>query len=214
MRKLESNEPINKENNELNNELKENIEKYKLLIDLLIDNMKSKWENGEYVDFVGRLFRLEEAVLRTIVEKEFNKSMDKKKINGDSRFYGYEKLLEENPDVEKYLIEKGVKVNGGVNRYSLFHLLGYLVEKKGCGEYKKIHEIMGKLNKNNKTKNAPKKLEKVESLADLRNKSIMAHGFIGVSKENIIELYNEDKSNEEEIIKDIDLVKKLINRFI
>ncbi|MBW9222473.1 hypothetical protein KKP97_05445 [Methanothermococcus sp. SCGC AD-155-C09] len=214
LEELEGNKPINKENNEPINELKENIEKYKLLINLLIDNMKSKWENGEYVDFVGRLFRLEEAVLRTIVEKEFNKSMDKKKINGDSRFYEYEELLKENSDVRNYLIEKGVEIDKGVNRHSLFHLLGYLVEKKGLKKYKRIHEIMSKLNKNNKTKKAPKKLEKVESLADLRNKSIIAHGFIGVSKENIIELYNEDKSNEEEIIENIDLVKKLINKYI
>ncbi|MBW9220632.1 hypothetical protein KKP91_00205 [Methanothermococcus sp. SCGC AD-155-M21] len=213
LRKLEGNEPINKENNELNNELKENIEKYKLLINLLIDNIKSKWENGEYVDFVGRLFRLEEAVLRTIVEKEFNKSMDKKKINGDSKFGGYEKLTE-NSDVRNHLIEEGVEIDKGVNRHSLFHLVGYLVEKKGLKKYKRIHEIMDKLNRNNKTKKAPKKLEKVESLADLRNKSIIAHGFIGVSKENIIELYNEDKSKEEEIIEDIDDVRDLINRFI
>lgn len=206
LRKLESDESTN--------DLKETTEKYKLLINLLIDSIESKWKNGDYVDFVGRLFRLEEAVLKTIVEKEFNKSMDKKNINGDSRFYEYEELLNENPDIKDYLTKKKVKIDKGVNRHSLFHLVGYLIENKGLEKYKKIHNIMDKLNKNNKTKKAPKKLEKVESLADLRNKSIIAHGFMGVSKKNIIELYNEDKSNENEIIEDIRLVKKLINIFI
>ncbi|UXM84658.1 hypothetical protein [Methanococcus aeolicus] len=202
LEKLDSNEPTK--------DIKENINRYKLLINLLIDTMIRKWKNGDYVDFVGRLFRLEEAVLITIVEKEFNKSMDKEK----GKFQGYEELLEENPDVKKYLIEGHIQVDKGVNRNSLFYLVGYLIDKKGFKKYKPIHDIIIKLNNNNKTKKTTEKLKKVECLLDLRNKSVLAHGFIGVSKKNIIELYNEDKSNENEIINDIDLIKRLINKLI
>jgi len=200
--------------------IKENINLYVKLINLLIDNAIRKWENGEYVDFIGRIFRIEEAILRAIVEKEFNKSTDLFKIeeNGKviKKFLGFEELLNENPDIKKYLIEKGIEIDKGVNRYSLFGILEYLHlnKYKKKNKYGLIYRFITKLNANNKTKNAPKKLEKINSLEDLRNKSIIAHGFMGVSKEDIIELYNENKSNENEIIDDLIKIKKIIEKIL
>jgi hypothetical protein len=199
---------------ESTDDLDRNIEKYKLLINLLIDNMESKWKNGDYVDFIGRIFRLEEAILKTIVEKEFKKSMDKYKINGNSDYHGYWELLDENEEVLNYLKENKIIPEKGVNRHSLYYLVKYLIEKKDCKKYNGIMEVIDKLNTNNKTKKTPKKLEKIDNLADLRNKSVIAHGFMGVSKRDIIELYNEDKYNENEIIGDLKRIKIMVNKLI
>lgn len=196
--------------------LDENIRKYKLLIDLLIKNMESKWNNGDYVDFVGRLFRLEEAVLKTIVEKEYKKSMDKYNINGNNDYHGYWALLDENEDILDYLKKNNIKTEKGVNRHSLYYLVKYLIEVKGCKKYNGIIEIIDKLNTNNKSKKAPKKLEKIDNLAELRNKSVIAHGFMGVSKQDIIELYNDKdkKYDENMIIDDLNRIKIMINKII
>jgi hypothetical protein len=43
---------------------------YNALIRELCANMKLKWEQSAYADFLGRLFRFEEAVLRYVFEKE------------------------------------------------------------------------------------------------------------------------------------------------
>ena len=200
--------------------MKDNTDLYIKLINLLIDNAIRKWENGEYVDFIGRIFRIEEAVLRAIVEKEFNKSMELVKINENGKevkkFLGFEELLNENPELKKYLIEKGIEIERGVNRNSLFRILEYLHfnKYKKKNRYGFIYRFITKLNTNHKTKNAPKKLEKINSLEELRNKSIIAHGFMGVSKEDIIELYNENKNNEDEIIDDLRTLRKIIEKLL
>ncbi len=196
------------------NDIDGNIEKYKLLIDLLINNMECKWKNGDYVDFIGRIFRLEEAILKTIVEKEYRKSMDKYKINGNKDYHGYFKLLDENKDLMDYLKDNNIKSEKGVNRHSLYYLVKYLIDKKGCKKYNGIIEIIDKLNTNNKSKKAPKKLEKIDNLAELRNKSVIAHGFIGVSKQDIIELYNKNKYDEDEIIKDLNRMNTMVNKIL
>jgi hypothetical protein len=200
------------------NNLDEEIKKYASLIELLIDNAIIKWENGEYVDFVGRIFRIEEALPRTIIEKEFNKSMDIFNVRDnektEKRFLGYEELLRENQDLKKYLIKNKIDIDKGVNRHSLFSILTYMVKekKKDYGKYGVIYNFINKLN--SKPKNAPKKLEKINSLSDLRNKSIIAHGFMGISKNDIIELYNENKNNENEIIDDLKNIQRIVKKIM
>jgi hypothetical protein len=47
-------------------------------------------------------------------------------------------------------------------------------------------------------------------LAELRNESILAHGFRGISKIDIAEKYG-SKNDEEKIIRDLDEIKKHIS---
>jgi hypothetical protein len=49
----------------------------------------------------------------------------------------------------------------------------------------------------------------LEKLSELRNKSILAHGFMGISKKDIVEKYG-SKDDEEKIIRDLDEIKKHI----
>ena len=48
----------------------------------------------------------------------------------------------------------------------------------------------------------------------MRNKSIIAHGFMGISKEDIIELYNKNKENENEIIEGLEDIKEEIKKLL
>ncbi|XRO77250.1 hypothetical protein ACO3VM_01605 [Methanocaldococcus sp. 10A] len=150
--------------------LEDRIKKYSLLINLLIDNAKMKWETGEYVDFIGRLFRIEEALLRLIFEKEFNISTDKEGAEEFKRF------LNENEDIVNYIKKKFdlEELKLEANRKVLLGILGYLVEINGKGkEYGRIYSI----------------LKRIENLSDLRNNTIIAHGFSGISEKDITEKY-------------------------
>ncbi|WP_292459994.1 hypothetical protein [Methanothermococcus sp.] len=178
--------------------IKDNIKLYAKLIDLLIENAKIKWENGEYVDFIGRIFRLKEALLRMIIEKEFNISTNPETIKDENgkklkRWIEFEKFLEDNPEILNYL-DKETDWNGRKepNNRVLDWILGYMVSK-GKKEWKKYGKIYG-FSKN------------LEKLSELRNESILAHGFKGVSKMDIMKIYG----NDEKIIKDLDEIKKLI----
>ena len=181
--------------------IKDNIELYAKLIDLLIENAKIKWKNGECVDFVGRIFRLKESMLKMIIEKEFNISTNPKKIKDENgkelkRYLEFEKFLEDNPDILNYL-EKETNWNSRKepNNKVLHWILGYMVSNNK--KWKKYGKIYGfSIN--------------LEKLSELRNESILAHGFRGISKRDIIEKYNSN-GDEEKIIRDLDEIKKHIS---
>ena len=182
--------------------IKDNIELYAKLIDLLIENAKIKWKNGECVDFVGRIFRLKESMLKMIIEKEFNISTNPKKIKDENgkelkRYLEFEKFLEDNLDILNYL-EKETNWNGRKepNNRVLDWILNYMVNSN-----KKKWKKYGKINGFSKN---------LEKLAELRNESILAHGFRGISKRDIIEKYNSN-GDEEKIIRDLDEIKKHIS---
>jgi len=185
--------------------IRDNIEIYAKLIDLLIENAKIKWENGECVDFVGRIFRLKEAMLRMIIEKEFNISTNPEKIKDEktgkkfNRYLEFEKFLDDNPDILNYL-EKETDWNSRKepNNKVLDWILGYMVgsNKKKWKRYGKIYGFSKNL----------------EKLAELRNESILAHGFKGISKRDIVEKYG--GGDENKIIRDLDEIKKHINELL
>ncbi len=172
----------------------------KELIKLLIESTIIKWNNGEYVDVVGRLFRLEEELLKYIVEKEFKKSMNMYKKDGVKDFYGYWELLSEEEGLKEYLSNLegpngNIKVDAGVNRITLNGIVNYLINVKKLKKYNPILNLSDKLSK----------------LSELRNSSIIAHGFSGVSKYEIIEKYNYNKNIEDELINDLNTIIKIIN---
>ncbi|AEH07257.1 hypothetical protein [Methanothermococcus okinawensis] len=185
--------------------IKDNINLYAKLIDLLIENAKIKWENGEYVDFIGRIFRLKEALLRMIIEKEFNISTNPKNVeeNGKKikRWLEFEEFLDNNPKIYDYL-EKETDWNGRKepNNRVLDWILGYMVNK-GKKEWKKYAKIYG-FSKN------------LEKLSELRNESILAHGFKGISKTDIVNRYDKNNNNEMKIISDLDNIKEIISELI
>ncbi|XRO75407.1 hypothetical protein ACO3TA_00570 [Methanocaldococcus sp. 28A] len=184
-------------------DLDDRIEKYPLLIDLLIDNAIMKWESGEYVDFVGRIFRIREALLRYIFEKEFRISTEPTKIKEYgkliNKYVEFEKFLDENPKLVEYLKGNGWNERKEINLKVLRWIYEYYLQSNKAFA-KKYGFIKGFD-------------DKLEKLSELRNKSIIAHGFEGISKEDIVKLYNKNKNNENEIIEDLNKLKNLISKW-
>lgn len=145
-----------------------------LLIEELFYNLEVKWVCGEYVDFLGRLFRLQEALLGWVVQTETDIKTDEDKVIEDDETLSVKGLSE-------YVREKfphGTKVN----RYSMTVVTGYLV-KPEAGLPAERREWVTKVRKG---------ANKVYKLADLRNPSILGHGFEGVSKEDIDRVYGSE----------------------
>jgi hypothetical protein len=137
--------------------------------------MKIKWRQGAYVDFVGRLFRFEEAFLRFVFESKYKVSTKKDK-NG--KHLAFKEFIESNDNVKLkgFLDEAKIKPENP-NRRVLFMILTFLKkENPNWDELKKVHGI----------------ISKIEELADLRNKSILGHGFEGISKDKFEKEYNRD----------------------
>jgi len=158
---------------------------YRALIKELVYNMKLKWEQGAYADFLGRLFRFEEAMLRYTFEKEFNVSTERDESKG---YPVFKEFIESNNKLKRFLEESSIKPEEP-NRRTLFMILTFLKkENPDRKDIKETQEIIGK----------------IEKLADLRNKSILAHGFEGISKDRIKERYRGD------ILSDIERVAELM----
>ena len=146
---------------------------YRALIKELAYNMKLKWEQGAYADFLGRLFRFEEAVLRYIFEKETRVTTEK--IKG--KYEDFERYVKSDVELLSFLKAEGIKLERiEPNRKVLRKILEFWVTKWG--------PIFGFVDKINKPEG--------DSLADLRNKSILAHGFEGISVDRIKERYKRD----------------------
>jgi len=160
-----------------------NKDRYALIRELC-KNMLVKLEQGAYVDFLGRLFRFEEAVLRFVVENEFNISTEK-----DENDLRFKSDVSSNNDLKNFLDKNGIDY-GTPNRLCLFMMLRFLISKNPDRNDLKI---------------ITDTIKKIKKLSDLRNASIMAHGFEGISRDRVNALYNSD-----ELIIDL---KKIIDIF-
>ena len=133
---------------------------WKTLLDILLENMRHKWKMGDYVDFLGRLFRLHEEVLMKIYKK-----IDKENL-----------LLLEDEKLRDFLEKQNLKIpseeqirSDEINRKILLGYVRYFSKNDTL-----LNEIVTYL-------------EILEDLSDLRNKTIIAHGFKGVSERKIKE---------------------------
>ncbi len=167
---------------------------YISLLEELYINMKIKWVQGAYIDFIGRLFRFEEAVLRFVFEKETKISTEKKR----GEYSDFCNFVKSDEEICKFLEECSIKLDRlEPNRKVLGKILEFWIRKKNKGE--KLGQIFGFLKKTNTPEG--------KSLADMRNKSILAHGFKGISKEEFEKMYNGD------ILKDMGGVLNLLKDY-
>lgn len=167
-----------------------NKDMYALIRELYV-NMLVKWEQRAYVDFLGRLFRFEEAILRFVFERETDVTTEKRK-GGYADFVHYVKM---HNTLLQFLEKEGIDLNRiEPNRRVLRKILEFWVKKERKTKLGPIFEFVKKINEPDGT-----------SLTDLRNKSILAHGFEGISKDYINELYGSDKL--------IDDLKRFIDTF-
>lgn len=146
-------------------------------------NLSVKQEQQEWVDFLGRLFRIHEALLRLCFEEETRHSTEKQE---GEQFPDFVASVEQDADLCNYLREKDITYDRPTT-HVLGRVLGFWVEraKKGI-QYGKVRTL----------------LKTIERLSELRNKSIIAHGYRGVSRKDI-----------EDIVPLEELWKELTNAF-
>lgn len=139
----------------------------------LIENIKIQIVNGEYIDFLGRLYRLKEALFKYIFvntkeSKTYKVSMHGYMVSKKNILYTLKK---------KYNIYSGNLIKG-VTQYIEKHV-------KKTKRMEKVVEIL-----NN---------ERLEALIRMRNESPVGHGFKGISKEEIENIYG----NPMEVLRDL-----------
>ncbi len=148
-----------------------------LLIEELFYNLEVKYCGGEFVDVLGRVFRLQEALLTWIVEENTAlRTGERRKLLPDQA-----EAIGEVPGLRKFL--ESYRTEGGnrlelkrdINRIGLMAVVEYLAEPKSGLPDQKREEA-------SKAVEAAKSIEK---LANLRNKTILAHGFEGVSEKRL-----------------------------
>ncbi|MGL5348621.1 MAG: hypothetical protein ACRDA3_14830 [Peptostreptococcaceae bacterium] len=139
----------------------------------LVENMKIQVINQEYIDFLGRLYRLKEALFKYIFVN--TKESKTYKVN----MYGY--MLSKKNILytlkKKYNIYNGNLIHG-VTQYINRHV-------KKTKRMEKVVEILNS--------------ERLENLIKLRNESPVGHGFKGISKDEIEDIYG----NPMEVIRDL-----------
>jgi len=159
----------------------------KKLISELWLNMYIKWDNKEYIDFIGRLFRFSEVIPQYLISLHANikiewsneeEAFDKLNLF-ISNYEGMSNFLSNVRKLEK--TERGYKPN----RHVLTMCLRYLIIKNILVE----EDLMSKVGKIN------------ELIDKLRHKSVVAHGFESVTKERIIKEYGES-----DLVKDINYI--------
>ncbi len=169
----------------------------KALIKELYENMEIKWKQGAYVDFLGRLFRFEEACYYYLISKNFGIDISNRQNHKE-----FIDVIKKDNELMRFLKSKRYGGNElkidetNVKRPLLFFILSYHKEKWGVGL---LYRVFNKINDYEGNPDL--------SLGNLRNKTIIAHGFEGVSKEKIMELYKGD------ILDDLHDVCRMISKF-
>lgn len=154
-----------------------------LLIAELFYNLEVKHRCGEFVDVLGRCFRLQEALLTWIMEsntaiktgKERSLSKQEAMVRNVGGLWDF---------LKKYRLPDGKNLDLGrpINRISLMAVAEYLCcEESGLQEEERRRAVR-----------VVESANSIEKLADLRNEAIVAHGFRGMSGDELIEEYGSD----------------------
>lgn len=146
-------------------QLKDKNETY--LLNELKNNAIYKYNNGAYTDFLGRIFRIQEDVYSNVLL--YNEIVEDK--DNGKLFVKEEKLsIKQRELLDNAEIQKGVKVeyiNCELNTESMRIILEIVLDEN-CIEFELFNECT-----------------KLKKLKSLRNKSILAHGYTGISKDKI-----------------------------
>jgi hypothetical protein len=137
------------------------------LLTELFFNLRRKALQGDWVDFLSRLFRWQEAVLRLTFETAIRHSTSKD--DGPSRFTDFERAFKKDEALAKWLASENVHLSEP-NNWNLFMVLRYWVERGGqSSEYGPLYNAM----------------RDVRELSALRHESIAAHGYRGVNRQDV-----------------------------
>ncbi|MGL4802841.1 MAG: hypothetical protein ACRC18_11310 [Cetobacterium sp.] len=147
----------------------------------LIENIKIQIVNEEYIDFLGRLYRLKESLFKYIFVS--TKESRNYKICMHSYMLSKKNIL--------YTLKKKYNIYNGNLIHGVTNYINKHVKKT-----KRMDKVLEILNN-----------ERLENLIRMRNDSPVGHGFRGVSKEEIEEIY----SNPMEVMQDLVKVCELLD---
>ena len=148
---------------DLSNNLQELIDgKPNELFSELIDNIKFQIKNEEYIDFLGRVYRFREAIFKYIFTR---RTINRKSFSLHTTAMEKRNILK--------ILRKKYRINNGNLVYAIVVYI-----KKYCKEEYKINQVSRMLTN-----------EKLNNLIELRNSSIVGHGFLGVSIDDIYKVY-------------------------
>lgn len=143
------------------------------------------WQNGRFADFLGRVFRFQEGMIRHLLEIYYE-GLD----TNDK--YAWRDYLRDEKHTHLVAYFKGIETDTGspvnykqMNRYTTLLLLKHLAENEVAAD----PTVPIKAQQLDEIKESLVLLERIECLASLRNKTILAHGFQGVSHEIILQAY-------------------------
>jgi hypothetical protein len=147
------------------------------LLHEIVYNAERRLEVGAYGDFLVRLFRFDEAVRRHVALRLGVCLVDRDgELDEDGEFIDPD-WLNDNPDLLSYLHEKSVRFGSDgrvkANRFVLILVFAFLVRRDGEAE---MHTLR-------------KRLNKLDQLSGVRNKSFAVHTFDGVSRERMVRAF-------------------------
>jgi len=154
-----------------------------LLLEELFYNLEVKYRSGEFVDVLGRMFRLQEALLTWIVEgyTGIRTGPGKKLMDHKDDVDAVPGLME---SLRSYKTADGNKLEmkREINRIALMAVTQHLSTPESD------------LAPDDQTRaaNAATAAASIEKLVNLRNKTIIAHGFEGVSEEDVVRVHGSD----------------------
>jgi hypothetical protein len=183
-------------------------ERVDLLLGELYTSARITYQNERYADFLGRMFRFQEATLRYIVELLCGLPTDMSNAKRSTNMPLWQAGIDANPRLRAYL--DAVCINGNKLKYSEPHIpvlaaiFAYTTDEKH-GLRADGTPYLAKANRE-RYREAHKRLGRTKNLSDLRNSCIVAHGFRGVSKREIEEAYGEGNPVED-MLKILELLK-------
>jgi CRISPR-associated protein (Cas_Cas02710) len=156
-----------------------------ILIAELFYNLEVRYACGEFVDVLGRAFRIQEALLTWMVEENTGVRTGRRKTLFSDGGSSLEEEVRSVPGLEAFLINYRTRENAKlelkqeINRTALFAISQHLcnpqagLPEERCQQASMVVEVA----------------ESIERLARLRNETIIAHGFRGVSEGDLIDAY-------------------------
>jgi hypothetical protein len=166
------------------------------------------YENGRYADFLGRVFRFQEAALRYIVEQKLGLPTDMSKANEPINGPAFRNGIASDSGLKAAL--EATTIDGKPLRFETPNLptmqamLRYITEPAACRPDGSPYLSKADIGRYGQAK---KLLDKISALAQLRNRSIIAHGFAGVSREALDAACGGDAAG---IVREIAEVIKLV----
>lgn len=128
----------------------------------LLDSIRFQIKNEEYIDFLGRVYRFREAIFKYIFVRQ---SINQKSFSLHNRAMEKRNILR--------ILRKKYYINNGNLVYAIVDYI-----KKHCKDEYKINAVSKILTN-----------DKLNNLIELRNSSIVGHGFIGVSIDDVYSVY-------------------------